>query len=81
MSRGLIEPAGELTKVELARLIQCARACRDEVWERKLQLGERELQHGNGTTREAILACDNDCFLLDSAISKLWNLLHPPAGR
>lgn len=76
---GVIEPRDKLTMVEIERLIRCARACRDEMIERKLQLQEKELQRGNGHTREAILACENDCFLLTSAVAKLWNLLHPAA--
>ena len=66
-----------LSKIELERLIRVARIARDDVVERKLLLQERELTHGNGHVRESILACENEAFILTSAIAKLWVMLHP----
>lgn len=71
-----------LSKLELERLIRCARLCRDQVQEQKLLLQEKELVHGNGHVREAVLTCENDIYVLTSAVAKLWQMLHahPPPG-
>lgn len=64
-----------LSKVELERVIRVLRAGRDDIIEKKLMLQERELTHGDGHVREAILACENESFLLTQALSKLWRQL------
>jgi len=76
MSIPLDDPSDHLSKIEIERVLRVARAARDEVITRKMQLQERELTHGNGHVREAILACANEEFLLTTAISKFWRQLH-----
>jgi hypothetical protein len=71
----MIDPDDKLTKVELERIIRAVRVVRDDVVERKLLLQERELRHGDGHVREAILICENDIFVLTSATAKLWHML------
>lgn len=73
-----IEPTDQLGRIELARLIRCARKEREAVLESKLLMQERELTIGNGDRQhlnEAILACENDIFILSSCIAKLWVML------
>lgn len=65
----------KLSKVELERVVRACRVVRDEIIERKLILQERELMHGDGHVREAILTCENEAFVLTAAISKLWKQL------
>lgn len=64
-----------LNKVEVECLIRVARLARDEIVERKFQLVDREMTHGDGHVREAALACENQIFLLSQAIAKLWRQL------
>lgn len=77
----MMDPPEKLGKIELERLIRCARVCRDQIYEAKLLMQERELSHGDGYVREAILTYENDIFVLTSAIAKLWALLLPLPAR
>lgn len=76
---------GILSNIELETLIRVARAARDEIQVRKFELQERELTIGDGHVREAILACENQAFVLTQTVAKLWILLnerssHVPLG-
>lgn len=66
----------ELSRIELEALIRVSRAARDEIQVRKFELQERELTHGDGHVREAILTCENQAFLLTSVVAKLWIVLN-----
>lgn len=73
--------AEPLNKLELERLIRVARHARDDIVSQKLLLQERELTIGDGDlrhVRETILTCENEVFVLTSAIAKLWRMLQPP---
>jgi hypothetical protein len=73
-------PPETLNKLELERLIRVARAARDDVVSQKLLMQERELTIGDGDirhVRETILTCENEVFILTSAIAKLWRMLYP----
>ncbi len=72
------EPEEELiglNRLELECAIRVCRAARDEILVRKFELQERELVHGDGHVREAILACENQVFLITQVVTKLWQLL------
>jgi hypothetical protein len=71
-----LAPTDPMTKVELERVIRVCRAARDEIVVRKFQLQERELTHGDGHVKEAILTCENEAYLLTTAIAKMWVQLH-----
>lgn len=70
-----IAPVDKITRVELERLVQCARDCRDRNLEKAMRLTERRLTVGyNVHENEALLALENDNYVLSSAIEKLWAL-------
>lgn len=75
----LDERSAKLTKLEVAHLLRITRAARDQVTEKSLLLQERDLSIGNGLVREAILACENEIFLLTLIITKLWRMEIQPA--
>lgn len=66
----------ELSLMELECLIRVARTARDAIQVQKFELQERELVHGDGHVREAILACENQAFLITQAVRKLWRILN-----
>lgn len=68
------------TMLELEHLVRITRMARDEWVERKLQMQERELMIGNGHVREAILAAENEVYILTNIVTKLWRMLNPPPG-
>lgn len=61
-------------------MVRIVRSARDDFVERKLQLQERELMIGDGHVREAILAAENEIYILTNIVTKLWRLLNPPPG-
>lgn len=69
------------SKIELEAMVRAVRQVRDEVAEKKLQLQERELSHGDGHVREAILLCENQAYLLTNCIAKLWRQIYPVLPR
>ena len=70
-----IEPADRFTRVELQRLVKCARDCREQNTEARILLQERQRTIGYSVHEaEAILSLDNDNYVLTSAIEKLWAL-------
>lgn len=66
----------QLSNLELETLIRVARAARDTIQVRKFELQERELTVGDGHVREAILACENQAFVLTQVVAKLWIMLN-----
>lgn len=66
-----IGPPERLTLVELERVAMCIRLCRLRVDERQMELEEKLKSIGNGYTREAILFCENDMFVLTSSLMKI----------
>lgn len=76
---GGLGPNDPLTKLEYERIIRACRKERDEMVERKLLLQERGLTLGDGVVAEALLALENDSYVLTAAIAKLWvMMLRPP---
>lgn len=69
------------TKLELETMVRAVRQIRDTMVERKLLLQERELSHGDGHVREAILLCENQAYLLTNCIAKLWRQIYPVMPR
>lgn len=61
-----------LTKVELHTVIRCIRACKADMVERRELLEVRHATHGNGLTLAAMLAIENELFIVESALQKLW---------
>jgi hypothetical protein len=67
-----IEPADKMTKVEIDRLVRCAKDCVHNNAERLRQLQVRQQTVGFNThDGEAMLHLDNDNFILNSAAEKL----------
>lgn len=66
----------EFTQLELETLIRVTRAARDTVQVRKFELQERELVHGDGHVREAILACENQAWVMTTVVAKLWQVMN-----
>lgn len=66
----------ELSRIEMECLIRVARSARDAIMVQKFELQERELVHGDGHVREAILQCENQAFLITEAVRKLWRMLN-----
>lgn len=72
----LITDDDGLTRMEMECLIRVARSARDAIMVQKFELQERELVHGDGHVREAILTCENQAFLITQCVRKLWRMLN-----
>jgi hypothetical protein len=64
-----------LTKLELEHAIGIHREHRDRLLKEKLELQERHRAHIDGTIEEALIAVDNELFLTQAIVAKLWQML------
>lgn len=64
-----------LTKLEVEHIVVICRKHRDKLRQDKLELQERHRAHVDGDINDALLALDNELFLLTGIVSKLWKAI------
>lgn len=62
----------ELAPLELVRTLHHMRQVRTELEAQQMQLQERLTHGGDGVTHDAILALENELYVVAEVVRKLW---------